>query len=244
MIARVARDDWYRAKSWDEPTAQEFERRLARARASSRAQYLMLQGAHLTESPRLTDRDAGRELLRRAAAEDVDERGIMAQGALQFLGGSLARDERWDEAAAALRECLRVCGSRSTGTSGTSGTPQLDLAEVLLRIGGPEQVAEAADLLAGVEAAVEGQSFFAEVQFRFNLACARAAAGQHNPVAGTYARRALNIADHGTPTVARHPQLGRVEIGPITRGDLEQLSATYPDDREFPDARHALEAAL
>jgi hypothetical protein len=243
MIARVARDDWYRAGSWDDDTAQAFERRLARARATSRAQYLKIQGVHLTESAQLSDREAGRELLRRAVDEDLDETKFEAAGAWQILGSSLARDGRWDEAATAMRECVRLCTSRRIGTSGTSGTAQLDLAEILTRIGGPEHVAEAVDLLADVEETVREQSFLAVVQFRFNLVCARAAARRQNPVAGTYARRALELAERGTPTVARHPQLGRVEIGPVTRGELEELSTTYPNDQPVQDARHALHTA-
>lgn len=42
--------DWYRRTDWDDVAAADFEARLGRARASSRAQYLSLQGYALIAS--------------------------------------------------------------------------------------------------------------------------------------------------------------------------------------------------
>ena len=56
--------DWYRRSDWNEEVAEDFEARLNRARPSSRAQYLSLQGNSLIAShPRVAE-----ALLERAIA--------------------------------------------------------------------------------------------------------------------------------------------------------------------------------
>jgi len=69
---------------------------------------------------------------------------LQARCAWEQLGDSLAKDGRLDEAEQALRETLRLCRASPIGRSGTSGTPELRLAEVLLAQGGPAALEEAA----------------------------------------------------------------------------------------------------
>lgn len=233
-MAAMGSDDWYRATTWDAETAEAFETRLARSRTRyHRSSYLHIQGWHLIQSPLESDRQVGRDLLRRAIDED-DEDQFNARGAWQDLAGSLAADDHLDEAEEALRETVRL--TRQRGISGTTGTAELDLAELLIRLGEPDQVAEAIELLIAVQPEVEDQSFLAGTQFRFNLVCARAARSTGNPAAGTFARRALAIADDGTSGVPRHdPVLRMVQVGPVTRGELQGVSDAYPDDLPIDD---------
>jgi hypothetical protein len=234
-IVSVGKDDWYRAPTWDAETAEAFERRLARSRAGySRSQYLKIQGSILTHSTLPSDRQAGRELLRRAIDEDDNDQ-FNAVGALQTLAASLAADDQPHEAVTALRETLRL--TRKNGISGTSGTAELDLAELLIRLDNAEQVAEAIGLLVGVQTRVQEQSFLAGTQFRFNLVCARTAQRTNNPAAGSFARRALALADHGTSGLPRHPELGVVQVGPITRGELQEINQAHPEDLPIEDVR-------
>jgi hypothetical protein len=62
--------DWYRRAEWNEEIAADFEARLARARPSSRAQYLSLQGYALLGA----NSEAAETLLQRAVSlEDEGE---------------------------------------------------------------------------------------------------------------------------------------------------------------------------
>src|SRR4051812_16644596 len=66
-MAAVGSEDWYRASTWDAETANAFEKRIVRSRAGdSRSQYLRIQGSYLIKSSRPSDRQVGRDLLRRA----------------------------------------------------------------------------------------------------------------------------------------------------------------------------------
>lgn len=228
--------DWFRHPTWDDAIAAEFEARLARARIAGRAQYLRIQAVTLLPSEQRLDRDAGRALLTRLIDQYPESFEVAA--AWEALGESLAREGDLAGAEAALRSCLAVCRARPTGKSGTSYTPEVGLAAVLVRAGGDRD--EAAMLLAGVEPDVAGQGFIAATAFRFELTCARLAARDDEPVAGTFARRALDLADHGSHEVLpRHRDLAQVEFDPAVRAELQDLAARHPHEVAFADVATA-----
>jgi tetratricopeptide (TPR) repeat protein len=46
----MPKDDWFRRETWSREDEAEFERRLARSRPTSKAQYLRIQGVHLLQA--------------------------------------------------------------------------------------------------------------------------------------------------------------------------------------------------
>jgi hypothetical protein len=144
-VAIAGRHDWYRSLAWDAEIEAGFEERLRRARPASRAQYIRIQATYLLESPDLGVRETGRGLLQRVIAEYPDD--IQAKTAMEQLGGSLAGDARLAEAEQALRETLRMCAASPAGRSGTTGTTELRLAEVIMSAGDAARISEAAEFL-------------------------------------------------------------------------------------------------
>jgi len=214
--------EWYRSSTWDSEIEANFEARLRRARPDGRAQYIGIQAGHLLDSPDPSVREMGRILLRRVIEEYPDD--IEAKSATESLGHSLAREGRLDEAERALREALRLCAASPIGDSGTTGTPELHLAEVILSGGDLTRLDEVDDLLQAVEPAVEQQSFMRDVVFRFLLASARVAHLRHDPDAQRLARTALSVAAETAPSLPRHPDVGRPSTTTVQVAELERIA--------------------
>jgi hypothetical protein len=84
-------DDWYRGTDWSAQTQERFEAKLARARQTSRAQYLRIKGVGLTAAADAATRSAGRDLLRRVVTEyPSDQRGGRGSRALLWAHRDLA----------------------------------------------------------------------------------------------------------------------------------------------------------
>ena len=240
-MAGVGDDDWYRASAWDVEAAGAFERRLARSRRGyNRAQYLRIQGSYLVKSADPAVRESGRSLLRRAITEDNADQSNAAF-ATQQLAWSLV-DDQPSEAIDLLREAVQLAHDHTT--CATTGTPELDLAEVLVRVGEPEQLAEAVQLLIEVASEVNQQHFLAAPQFRLSLVCARVARRMGIPAAGSFARSALVVAEQGASGAPRHRELGTVEVGPITRAELHEISDAFPHEHDIDDLRQIFSTAL
>src|SRR5437016_4351602 len=102
----MARDEWFRSETWDEPTRVAFEARLARSRTPfHRAQYLRIQGLTLTTTNKRCEVSAGRALLERVITDFPDE--VMEVAGAHFaLAETFLRDNRTDDAIPHLRVCL------------------------------------------------------------------------------------------------------------------------------------------
>jgi hypothetical protein len=225
MLSVVDRD-WFRSSSWDADIAERFEARLRRARAANRAQYVRIQASHLLESPDASTREAGRALLRRVINDHPDDE-LETKFACEQLGDSLAREGRLDEAEGALRETLRRIQASPTGASGTSGTTELRLAEVLIARGDATSIDDAGQLLAAVESEVRIQAaLMRDVLYRFFLACARVAYAQRAPeAAAELARAALHVADDISTPIPRHPTVGWPHATDGERAELRSISS-------------------
>jgi hypothetical protein len=93
--------DWYRRTTWDEAAAADFEARLARARPSSQAQYLSLQGyALLASHP-----EQAEVLLERAIA--IEEPSELPRAAC-YLALSRVAQDKVDEAIGAYELAIRA----------------------------------------------------------------------------------------------------------------------------------------
>jgi hypothetical protein len=223
-VMSAASRDWFRSSTWTPQIAEAFEVKLTRARHSSRAQYLYIQGAHLTASPEADVREAGRTLLRRVAAEYPDD--FHAKSATEQLGESFAGEGRFDEAELAFRETVRLCAESPIGRSGTTGTPDLRLAEIILLRGDARRLDDVAALLDDAEPEVRGQSIMRDVVFRFLLASAQLADLRSDPRAAELAREALAVAAETSQAVPRHPDVGRPSATPDQLAELDRVAAT------------------
>ena len=221
-VATADRHDWYRSPAWDAQIEAGFEERLRRARPANRAQYIRIQATYLLESPDLGVREAGRGLLQRVIAEYPDD--VQAKAAMEQLGSSLADDARLGEAEEALRETLRMCAGSPIGRSGTTGTTELRLAEVILAGGDTARIPEGAELLGAAQPQIMRLGSFRNVVFRHLLASARVAWLRHDPAAPQLARDALAVAAETTPSFPCHPSVGRPSASEDEVGELEKIA--------------------
>ena len=216
----MAEPEWYRCESWTFDAASTFEKKLLRARASSRPQYLKIQGMTLAlgaSDP--SDREVGRSLLRRVLAEYPDD--LHAKHAAESLGSACALDDLLTGAESALRLTIEMCASSPIGYSGTTGVPELLLAEVLIQQG--DRTAEAIKLLDVVSDRVT-ETPIRSFKYRFMLAYARAADQTGDASAQDLARQALEIAAMTGPVFARHPTFGVPEAAADELSDLRRIA--------------------
>lgn len=215
--------EWFRSSRWTPAIAEAFETRLQRARPDNRQQYVRIQATHLVAQDESAVREAGRVLLRRIAYGDgpYDFESLTA---LEQLGSSLLADGKLDEAESVLREVLLRIETLPSGRSGTSHTTELTLAELALERGGPDALAEADRLLDIAEPHVQQSAMFRNLVLRFLVCRARVAAALGRPEAGGYARQALEIASETTPSLPRHPDLGRPVASAKLRRELARIA--------------------
>ena len=117
-----------------------------------------------------------------------------------------------------------MCTHSPIGRSGTSGTAELRLAEIILADGDAGRAEEAADLLETVRPHARTQWFLRDVTFRYLLASARAARLRHDPAMRRLARQALAVAAETAPVLPRHPGIGRPQASEADIAELEQLT--------------------
>lgn len=217
------RSSWYLASRWNTVTGKRFERRLRWVRSHKRAMYLRLQGEALVMSDDQADVTAGRNLLHRAIREEP--KGWDAFVAWRTFGRRYARDACAAEAIDAFRQSLRLARWLPERVS-----LEMELAWVLVEAGTPDNVLEAVTLLGAVEREVPVEAFRPATRFHFYLIAARAAAIQEIAPAGTYARRALDLANDLSPRPG-DPAFDRLAAQLATRVKrLEEVSAAYPED--------------
>lgn len=206
-------DDWFRSPDWSPHAQEDFEKRLARAREHSRAQYLRIKGLAL--------RDAGL----REAAREVWLR-ILAGGpaydferafALELLG-DLDKDSDPPEAERRYRQVLEDCPD----LNGTSGTVEISLSELLIDHGGEPSRGEALGLL---KSWLEREtSQLPNILFRWHLALIQISERMGDDVTvQRSARTALSLAARG-PVFARHKDVGLVRTDSRTLRRLKQLA--------------------
>jgi hypothetical protein len=218
----VSKDGWFRCTRWTPEASREFEVRLARARKSSRAQYVRIQGVTLVEHGAEKD---GRVLFHRVLDEWPEDE-FQVVGALEHLADSYAKAGELGKSERYYRELLELRPPSSRG-SGTSGVASLSLAEVLLRRGGEYRVKEAFLLLA--DPGLQGALFFDVQRFRHASASARACAmlGLKEDSA-QWAKSALDIValSAGREQLPRHPGIGKANPSRSELKALRKLAAT------------------
>jgi hypothetical protein len=197
----------------DPEAMAEFERRLAKARPTSRAQYLRVKAATLLERRTPVATSVAIGLLTRVVTE-YDNR-LEVPFSHELLGQAYRRVGDLEAAERHFRACI---DTRYENKSGTTHVTELSLAEVLLDQG---RTTEAGDLLA-LEELPRELGWNSQI-FRFVVACARYEAmigGDPTP----WAKRALDLAADRTPQLSRHPEVGLVETDDATLDEMRRLA--------------------
>lgn len=199
QTARVA-NEWFRSPAWGPDDQEEFERRLARARATSRGQYLRIKGLALQAAGHI---DGARSLWLRV----LDAPGYENQrwSALEHLA-DLAFDDDPALAEALYRQLL----VEDPSLNATTPMAEVRLAELLTRKGTPQSLDEAGEFLNSWQAA--RYSPFPVNHFQWELARARWGEAIGRPdVVRESAEGAIALADRGSP-FPRHPGVGVVHV--------------------------------
>ena len=207
-------NDWYRSPEWDEVARADFETRLARVRPHNRQQYLRIKGLSLRAAGHA---DAARELLERAAG-CADGHLFQTVSTWETLADMAAVRGDRESAEQLYRRIL----AEQPSLSGTSGSVELSLAEILLDTGRPDALDEVFALLrAWIERA--GMKFNSQL-FRWHLAVIRAAQaiGDRETVKRA-ASEALEVATRG-PQLRRHPDVGLVQADSAALQRLRKLA--------------------
>lgn len=207
-------EEWFRSPAWDDAARADFETRLARARPANRQQYLRIKGVSLRAAGEL--QGAG-QLLERAA-EYPDGHLFMTVAAWETLADMAA--ERGDRSTA--ERLYRRILTEQPSLSGTTGTVEISLAEVLLDGGGTDRRDEALTLLnSWLE---RDQIKWASQLFRWHLDLIRIAeaTGNTQTVRRT-ANTALSLTEQG-PQLPNHPDIGLVKTDTATLKRLRKLA--------------------
>ncbi len=216
MVRAVSADDWYRSADWDADAQAFFERKLARATAHKRPQYLRIKGLALLETDDPELQNAGVRLMRRVISEYPDS----------TFDVSVANGELAERAATAgnidtALELLRAVMRAELGTN-ISGTPELRLAEVILQECRTDLLAEAEIALGTV---LTEDPILGGLRFRYAVARARLAALTDEPdEAAAFALGALHLAAVDAPISSAHPTFGRVDGDDDLFAELEALA--------------------
>jgi len=205
--------DWFRSREWSEESQQDFEARLARARAHNRPQYMRIKGLALAEAGKV---EVARGLWRRVL-EDGSGCDFERASALEHLGDSYASSDP-KTAEAFYRQLL----AEHPGMNGTTHTVEISLAELLLDRKDTASVDEAVVFLRAW--AEKRDSPFPHTTFRWHLALIRAAelVGDVETVRKS-ARTALELAEMG-PVFPRHGDVGVVRADRKTLKRLRMLA--------------------
>ncbi len=195
----MADRDWFRGPDWTPAAQEEFERRLQRARPTSRPQYLRIKGLGLVEGGNV---EGARELWARVL-QDPESSSLDQVATTEHLADSYNSSDP-ERAAELFRRAIEL----NPRHSGTSGTEHIKLAQLLIDSGGKEKLEEAATLLSWW--AENARSPFPSDHFAWHLARAKLAQalGDRESAKGS-ALRALELAS-SKPPFSRHPTVGLV----------------------------------
>jgi hypothetical protein len=194
--------EWFRDPAWDQTAQDEFERRLSRARAGNRPQYLHIKALALRGAHHL----AGAKQLLKRVVSDYPE-ALDCRRCVELLG-DIARGEGSTEIAETnYREVI----GRWPDLNATSGMVEVSLAELLTESDRRDSNDEALRLL---DSALRRGRMLNSDLFRWNVALARVAERIGDPeTVARAARTALSLTNRG-PQFARHPTLGVVAAAP------------------------------
>jgi tetratricopeptide (TPR) repeat protein len=208
-------DDWYRGTDWSAQTQELFETKLARARQTSRAQYLRIKGLELTAAPDAATRSAGRDLLRRVVT-DYPSDVLQATWAHRDLGASLAEDNEVEEAAEHYSAALASDRPEPSAAVG--------LAEVIMVARWAHRYEEALAALVGV-GSEDARAPFPATRFRWNLVAARLSdrLGRRDD-ARELAEIALRCLDQTQSPFPKHRSIGLATADARTRRELKKLA--------------------
>jgi hypothetical protein len=195
-------DEWFRSPGWSVEDQDEFERRLGRARRTSRAQYLRIKGLALNAAGH---REGARSLWLRVL--DDPDASIDRWSTLEHLG-DLDFETDPDAADSRYRELL----VEDPSLNATSQMAEVRLAELQTRKNTPTSLAEAWELLEAWR--TERHSPFPADHFQWELARARWGEASGRPdIVQDSARRAVALSKEGSP-FPRHPGAGVVQAEP------------------------------
>lgn len=207
-------NEWYRTAEWDTAAQTDFESRLERSRPHHRQQYLRIKGLSLRAAGNL---DAARELLERAASapDGHIHESVSAWEALADM--AKARGDGVE----AERLYRRILDDHPS-LSGSTGSVEISLAELLIDRAGARETAEALELLRSwIER--EGMKFDNEL-FRWHLCLIKVAERNGDrETAQRAARTALGLAERG-PQLTRRPDVELVEADRKTLKHLRELA--------------------
>jgi tetratricopeptide (TPR) repeat protein len=190
--------DWFRKNTWTDDDRDDFEKRLRRARRSSRGQYLRIQATHLADAGHNA---AALGLLERMLAEYPDQ-VQRAQAQLQQAQCYICMGQHSD-AVRAFREALDA--ERKFPQVRTRAKFEFPLFVAMTRM--HEAFAEA------LQVTNEAECEIALPRDRFELAAARSLIArtlQDHQSAKAHALAALAAASEARSAFAHHPTVGLV----------------------------------
>jgi hypothetical protein len=214
---RMSSRDWFRRTSWSDRDREEFDKRLARARPHSRAQYLRIQAGHLAATGDAYLTRVALDLLSRMLT-DYPEPFQLAMAHAQ-RAECLLRLVDWSGAVEAFREALGA--ERANPTVRTDA--YLRFCYLVVTRDARDLLDEAARV--AKEHEQESRPFPAE-QFQWHVIQALLSAANHaDGDASEHARAALVAADARQSGFRYHASLGLVhEIEPALEARLRTLA--------------------
>jgi hypothetical protein len=120
--------EWYRTPGHDLASKSEFDRRYARARPPHRVQYKVIKAIHLLEAGEPGAIQWAQQLLTEVTADQDAYRHDKGH-AFETLAKIHRSIGQWELAVQALEQAIEITGP---SMSGTSGLPDLTMAEILL----------------------------------------------------------------------------------------------------------------
>lgn len=217
----MARDDWFRNKTWNAEVAAAFEARLKRSRTSAaKAQYLRIQASGLITSSDAFLRRVGADLTKRVIAEYPEEQ-LQITAAYETLGNFYLEEKDYAEAEQVFRMVPKVMDKNGNMTSEIW---QARLASAIFLSGRREKFAEAKQM---VEQLMQGDRppLFNSSRFACFVVLARLCRELAQfEAAANYARMALQLAAIKTPQMYRHPTIGLVNADKKVLAELDELT--------------------
>lgn len=207
---------WYRTPDYDQAAKTEFSHRYNRARRPYRVQYKVIKAIHLMEAGGPGAINWAEEILTEVTLDNDAYRHDHAH-AFETLAELHRRTGQWELAVHALEQWIEIA---SPTMSGTSGLPDLTLAEILLE-SDPDGLLKVAGLLSS-QPLIERIKFNFQ-RFRYLLATAWACR-QLGQDPGPPARRALDLLDSDQPKFPRHPAVRRIHANEQTIRELRDLA--------------------
>jgi hypothetical protein len=203
---------WAQDPAFDAATMTEFERRLQRARPTSRQQYLRVKGAVLlsVDEPSATQIAIG--LLTRAIVDYPPS--LQTSWSHELLAEAYRRTGDLGLAEQHLRDCLAVADDWQNGSVGRA---DLALVEVLLA---QQRTTESCEALDQVDTT---RLQWNTDLYRYAVArarCERASGRDPRP----WAVEALRLSEVTEPQLPQHPKVGLVKSDPATLREMRQLA--------------------